>query len=1023
MNHLSRCGLALLIALVGCSSDPAVDGETADSSTGADTSSIADAGAADTTTPADSEAKDAAATDTIAADTNSSDVATDAGSSDTIGDTAIGDTASADIAAADTANPIQDKVTLPLGETLFLSGDDYLWSWGLTKPGDATFSLDQNPTGSSAKLVVGVAGKSVGRLTPDKVGAYKLCKKTVKSGVQQCVTVQVVDDFLSEDTFQNYNYSPTNPIAVESVAKDGKSFLWVAATTSNRVERVEVGADSVKVTDVVPTGGWPCGLAMDAAGGMLLVAQTGRDSLGFVDIKSRLLVDAIQVGNEPASVIMPAAPTATVAYVAISGEDRIVKVDLTTRTVIGSVAVGHDPRAMAIDDSTGRLFAASLLSSNATPQGPKTPLGPSTLPEWMRRDIAVIDAGIGGPDKGFKLLGFAPEVGTILRGVHFRPDTGELLVGATHANNTVLKVDADTNPHQHKLLVLDPEKAAKSSESAVKKTVDLDKQKSSAGPAASPFSMFMTGHYLAVTLSAGKSLLLLNPKTYAEYGRIETGHDPRGLVLANGRLWTYAWLSNKLQGIPLPGPPDGDKLGTTAALLREVAIGADPTPKAVKDGQIIFNDATFSKHNDFSCNNCHPDGLTDGMVWDLLVDGPVNTLAFRNVGGTGPFLWGGQLPTLFDFSREVLKLVGASATGKQMELLTTYMQSVTAPPNPFTLPGGRLTDDAIAGKQLFDGISGVDGASCSQCHSGPLYTNGKTQLGKTKGEMTDTPSLLGTYDTGPWGREGQWRTLGEMVDYAVEFTEAKLDTKQRAQLLAFVQQLPGNRLYVTSATPLNDSKYVWFETKLEVVFSALLTPAQQGLFLFRRMDGTPKAVAGKWTVSGRYARFVPDAKLAQNARYEIAVGGQLVGQLGEQLGGGVKIGFETGGTPAFDVSGEWEITLEQTLIGKQKAKIAFVQATGGKVTGALLSKFDQGDVENGAVDGHVSGDTLVLHPFYLDSSFGKFFIDKGITAKCEDTSTPKDGFADAGSGSFVFAFGGTPYTVNVTLKRLKLPKQ
>lgn len=131
--------------------------------------------------------------------------------------------------------------------------------------------------------------------------------------------------------------------------------------------------------------------------------------------------------------------------------------------------------------------------------------------------------------------------------------------------------------------------------------------------------------------------------------------------------------------------------------------------------------------------------------------------------------------------------------------------------------------------------------------------------------------------------------------------------------------------------------------------------------------------------------------------------------------------FTTGATPELDVSGKFTAILQQSLIGTQKAEIAFLQATGGQVTGALLTKFQQGDVEKGSVEGHVSGKVLVLDPFYLDTSFGKFFVENGITTTCVDKNADK--FADTCKGSFPFKFGGTTYTVNMTFNRLSLPKK
>jgi len=1019
--------------------------------------------ASDSTNDDDDNAADAAATDTTIDNTDTGSSGSDAGS--TVNDSGssgpvdagttppldAGSTGPTDAGATKPVVVKQTKATVPMGETIFLDGDDYLWSFGAPDATKAKITIEAKPKDATAQVVGGDGTSTLGRLTPDKPGKWVVCKTEpakdpkdptkkgdpAKKGelVKNCIDVSVVTDFLNEDTFVNYNYSPTSPIAADPGNKPSakSAWLWVTATTSNGVQRVKLSADDTKpvAEEFVPTGSWPTAVTPTPDGKSLLVAQCGRDSLGLLDLAAKppRLVDAIRVGNEPAHVIAHKAADGDFAYVALSGEDAVAKVDLKLKKVVGKVTVGRDPRAMAFDKAKGRLYVASLLSSNEHPRGLLQKK--EKVPEPMQRDIAVIDV------KEWKVLGYARNVGTIIRGLYLRPDAGGLLAAHTHAANHQAKIDANSKPHQHRMAVIDAAKAEKS-QPAVIKSIELDKLHKFTGPAPSPYTMMLSenGHYLVTTLSAGKAIMFLDAKTYAELGRIPVEHDPRGLYEFGGRTWTYAWLSNVLQGVESPGKPilvtpglgggkNAKKIPWIPKATKKpvsLVIGADPTPKDVKEGQRIFNDAAFSKHGDFSCNNCHLDGITDGLVWDLLVDGSVNTLAFRNVGGTGPFLWGGQLPTLFDFSREVLKLVGAAATGKEMELLTTYMQSVTAPPNPYSLPGGRMTDAAKAGAKIFYGSSSFGGASCAECHSGPLYTNTNTVDGKTAGKKTDVPSLLGVYDTGPWGREGQWTTLKAMVDYGAKFTGAKLSDKARADLLAFVQQLPGDRLYITSATPLDKADHVWFDTKVQVSFSGLLNPGQEGLLLFREVpkSGAPKAVPGTWKVSGRYARFAVGVKLKQYTSYEIAIGATLVGQLGEKLGGAQKIRFSTGGTPKFDVSGKWKAILKQAAIGTQTAEIAFLQAKGGKVTGALLTKFQQGDIDKGSVDGHVSGEKLILAPFYLDTTFGKFFIEKGITSTCTDGNNDK--FADNCKGSFPFKFGGTNFQVAVEFKRLELPK-
>jgi hypothetical protein len=398
--------------------------------------------------------------------------------------------------------------------------------------------------------------------------------------------------------------------------------------------------------------------------------------------------------------------------------------------------------------------------------------------------------------------------------------------------------------------------------------------------------------------------------------------------------------------------------------------------------------------------------------WNILLDGDVNTLPFRNIGGTAPFLWGGFLPTLFDFSREVLNLVGAEATGAEMQMLTRYMQSVTAPPNPYTLPGGRLTEDAIAGRSVFEAPAGIGGAGCGTCHSGPLFTNTQSGKGKTEGLSTDTPSLIGVYDTGPWGRQGQWESLEAMVAYAVEFTGGDLSADELSQVIDYVYQLPGDRLYVTGAQPLNNAVHVWNETPVEVAFSGALGEGQESYFrlLEHGAGGDSQEVLGTWKISGRYARF-EGPTLALDSSYSVEVDSGLTGTLGETFPIDTVMSFKTGKLPAFDLSGSWEWQIQGPIDGT--VVVAYIQGTGGQLSGVVLD--GGGLIEVDHVEGFVAGEQMFIDPFLVNSPLGELLV-QGAQALCTDTDG--DGYADSGSGAVNTAFGD----FDLTLVRLTQPE-
>jgi hypothetical protein len=520
----------------------------------------------------------------------------------------------------------------------------------------------------------------------------------------------------------------------------------------------------------------------------------------------------------------------------------------------------------------------------------------------------------------------------------------------------------------------------------VVREIDLDHQPGSTGPAPSPYTLLRSpdGQQLWVTLSAGNGIMVLDGEDFSELARVPTGNDPRGLVVLGDRLVTYPWLDNRLEVFSQP-----DANGA-AEQLQTLDVGDDPTPSDVKAGQRIFNAASFSGNADFSCNNCHIDGLTDGLVWNILADGNVNTLAFRNVAGSDPFLWGGLLPTLFDFSREVLRLVGAEATGRQMDQLTRYMQSVTAPPNPYTLPGGRLTEAGRWGQILFEGAVDDGGAGCVQCHGGPLFTSQQTVRGKTDDRQTDVAGLIGVYDTGPWGREGSWTRLEAMVDRALDYNGVALPAGARDALVAYVRQLPGDVLYLNAAKPLRSSRHVPASSPVELTFSARLADDQADAFsLIRRQSGD--AVEGEWVLSGRVARFLPTAGgLDTDTDYLVRVDTSLEGALGARVKDEITLPFTTGGVPEFDITGHWDMRISGPVSGT--LVIAFLQAEGGRFSGTVLDGV--GAVEVDHFTGFVVGRTMVFDPF-IAIAVGMEFSVRGEAAL---TPGERPGFADRATG-------------------------
>lgn len=121
----------------------------------------------------------------------------------------------------------------------------------------------------------------------------------------------------------------------------------------------------------------------------------------------------------------------------------------------------------------------------------------------------------------------------------------------------------------------------------------------------------------------------------------------------------------------------------------------------------------------------------------------------------------------------------------------------------------------------------------------------------------------------------------------------------------------------------------------------------------------------------------------------------LTAVLGQVLNEKITLSFSTGGVPAFDTSGTWSaaITVTNPISITQSVNLGILQSAGGKVAGVLLSEIGGATLDH--MEGVVSGSTLVLEPFLVDSDFGELLVDS-FEATLEDTDG--DGFADTGDG-------------------------
>jgi YVTN family beta-propeller protein len=196
-----------------------------------------------------------------------------------------------------------------------------------------------------------------------------------------------------------------------------------------------------------------------------------------------------------------------------------------------------------------------------------------------------------------------------------------------------------------------------------------------------------------------------------------------------------------------------------------------------------------------SCSSCHPDGLTDGRVWQN-PEGHRRTPHLFGLAHTHPLHWSADRDEVQDFEYTIRgKLMqGRGLASDRLKPRTTFtefaeldqplsdksadLDALALYTNAFTFrlsphaPEGKLSESAQRGQAIFHSKE----ANCASCHTGAYYTDSTMKKPFVRhdvgtgdhpaekiGPLYDTPTLLGVYRQGPYLHDGRASTLTDVL--------------------------------------------------------------------------------------------------------------------------------------------------------------------------------------------------------------------------------------------------------------------
>lgn len=299
---------------------------------------------------------------------------------------------------------------------------------------------------------------------------------------------------------------------------------------------------------------------------------------------------------------------------------------------------------------------------------------------------------------------------------------------------------------------------------------------------ADPAGLLVRSNGKLIVPLAGVNEVAIDRSLGFEWKRVPVGRRPTALALTpdEATLLVANTLDDSVSVIDIAAGKE----------VRRIALGATPELTAVDRGERLFYDGARSHDAWLSCQSCHTDGHTAGILIDNSTDGGFDytrkrTLSLRGIAETEPYAWTGTVKSLkqqMQISTE-LTMRGEPLTDEQAADLAAFVE--TLPPTPQI--ASTRQDVAEAGRNVFLELR------CDRCHAEPEYTTPLTYdvgLADEAGrKQFNPPSLRGVRFQNVWFHDGRARSLDEVFRKFEHQLPRALSDAELDQLVEFLRGL------------------------------------------------------------------------------------------------------------------------------------------------------------------------------------------------------------------------------------------
>jgi YVTN family beta-propeller protein len=576
-------------------------------------------------------------------------------------------------------------------------------------------------------------------------------------------------------------------LAVVNNLDDSVSIINVAADANTKVAQIEVG-DEPRTVAISPDKQWA------------YVTNQGSGTVSVINLATNQKEKDVPVGIEPYGIALT--PDGTRGYVANSASNTVSVMEMPSNEVIATIAIpGIQPRGVAITNNNGGqgqqfVYVTQFLSLPTASGGPGLDQGSegkvfvlSTTDDAQIQGVITLSAHDTGFAANRTAFGGTETDPTFaypnqLQAVVLKNGRGYLPNVAASPEGPV-RFNVDT---QAFLSVFDVAAKAELSGGTINlhaavKTQTFTPKLFVANPWAIAFKHASNDGYVAsaasdvlvkITLDDNGVPSVVSVPAEGDTTRvalIDVGKNPRGVVVNNAdtRAYVLNYISKDVSVIDLTASPEAEIARIQSADL----------PAAGSDGEkfLLGNELFNSSRGEFdegvaermssegwqACASCHPDGLSDGVVW-AFASGPRKsvplngTFSPKNQTGDQRVLnYSAVFDELEDFELNIRGVSGGqglivlegttdqdpnvkafdppSAGRTQLHVngipawdaIVAWTQSrIPSPVSPYrgVDPNSELGQQIAAGRQLFTQ------ANCQICHGGAKWSTSQVDFAR-----------------------------------------------------------------------------------------------------------------------------------------------------------------------------------------------------------------------------------------------------------------------------------------------------